>query len=360
MEIVVNGRFLTQTITGVQRYSRELLQAIDAILDTRPDLKITVISPRLSQPPPKWRNIILRQAGHLQGHAWEQLELPRLARGQLLFCPGNTAPLASLFGSQRVVVTVHDLSYLYFPDAYSRAFRLWYGIVIPTVLRRATAIITVSESERSAIAARYPAAAMRLHAIPNGGLPVGLLSPANNRKNSERNYVLYVGSLSKRKNFHGVLETAYRLARKRCCNFVFVGGRAGGILESDLAIPKDVRSHITFAGQIDNDTALIEFYRHAVCLLFPSFYESSGLPPIEAMACGCPVIASDIPALKERCGNAALYCNPADIDSITEAVERVMDDSVLRSSLVELGYQRAANYTWQHSGVQTLKVICNS
>jgi len=359
MEIIVNGRFLTQTTTGVQRYSRELLQAIDKILDTRPDLKVTVISPRLSQPAPKWHNIILRQAGHLQGHAWEQLELPQLTHGQLLFCPGNTAPLASLFGYQRVVVTVHDLSYLYFPDAYSRAFRLWYRIVIPTVLHRATAIITVSESERSAIAARYPAAVTRLHAIPNGGLPVGLLPSANDRKNSERKYVLYVGSLSKRKNFQGALETTYRLARKRGYNFVFVGGRAGGILESDLAIPDDVRSYITFAGQIDDDIALVQFYRQAMCLLFPSFYESSGLPPIEAMACGCPVIASDIPALKERCGNAALYCNPADIDSISAAVERVMDDPVLRSNLVELGYRRAANYTWQQSAAQTLKIICD-
>jgi glycosyltransferase involved in cell wall biosynthesis len=358
MKIAINGRFLTQGITGVQRYAQELVQAIDSILEARPDLKVTVISPRLSKPPPPWQNVVLREGGHLQGHAWEQLELPWLSRGTLLFCPGNTAPVASLLGLQRVIVTVHDLSYKYFPGAYSRAFRLLYGIVVPLVLRHAAAVITVSETERVAIASHYPAALLRLHAIQNGGLPAGLNLFADGGTDENRGYVLYVGSLSKRKNFPGVLEAACRLARKRGFHFVVVGGTAGGIYESSLTIPDDVHPHITFAGQIDDTTALMHFYRNAACLLFPSHYESSGLPPIEAMACGCPVIASDIPALRERCGDAAIYCNPRDIGSITDAIERVMDDSPLRSSLMDLGYQQAAKYTWEHCAMETLKLIC--
>ena len=356
MEVIINGRFLTQSVTGVQRYARELVQAIDAMLETRPYLKVTVISPRLSQPPPPWKNITLCQAGRLQGHAWEQLELPWLSRGRLLFCPGNTAPVASLLSSQHVIVTVHDLSYLYFPSAYGRAFRLWYSIVVPMVLRRAAAVITVSESERAAIGTHYPAALPRLHAIQNGGLPIGVDPPTDNDK-SDRSYVLYVGSLSKRKNFPGVLESACRLARTRGYKFVFVGGSAGGIAESSLQIPDDVRAHLTFAGQVDDTKALMQFYRRAACLLFPSYYEASPLPPIEAMACGCPVIASDIPSLRERCGDAAIYCDPADIVSITAAVEKTMDDPDLRSTFMTLGYQRAAKYTWERCAAQTLDVI---
>ncbi len=234
MEIVINGRFLTQGITGVQRYALELVQAIDSILETRSDLKVTVISPRLSKPPPSWRNVVLREGGHLQGHAWEQLELPWLSRGKTLFCPGNTAPIVSVLGSQRIIVTVHDLSYRYFPSAYSRAFRMLYGIVVPLVLRHANAVITVSESERTSIVRLYPTVLSRLHAIQNGGLPAGLGSPLNGGTKIAPGYVLYVGSLSKRKNFPGALETANRLARKRGCNFVFVGGNAGGIYETAL------------------------------------------------------------------------------------------------------------------------------
>src|SRR5271156_3534904 len=97
MEFVINGRFLTQRITGVQRYARELVQAFDEILDSDPSIRITVLCPRLSTTVPAWRNIELRQVGRLQGHIWEQIELPLYARGKALFCPANTAPAISLF-----------------------------------------------------------------------------------------------------------------------------------------------------------------------------------------------------------------------------------------------------------------------
>jgi glycosyltransferase involved in cell wall biosynthesis len=183
---------------------------------------------------------------------------------------------------------------------------------------------------------------------------------AGNGMKPDRSYVLYVGSLSKRKNFQLAFETACRLARKRGYNFVFVGGRAGGISKSVPRIPDDVRSNLTFAGQIDNTVALMQFYRDAACLLFPSYYEASPLPPIEAMACGCPVIASDIPSLRERCGDAAIYCNPIDIDSIMAVIERVIDDPILRGTLVARGYKRATKYTWESCAAQTLEIICRN
>src|ERR1700734_1883095 len=116
MDFVINGRFLTQRITGVQRYAHEFVQALDAILDAEPQFGVTVMSPRLSNAPPVWRNIELQQIGCLTGHAWEQFELPWYSRGRPLFCPGNTAPAISLLGAQPVIVTVHDLSYKYFPE----------------------------------------------------------------------------------------------------------------------------------------------------------------------------------------------------------------------------------------------------
>jgi glycosyltransferase involved in cell wall biosynthesis len=358
MKIVINGRFLTQALTGVQRYARELVQALDPILNTKPELEVEVVSPRLSKSPPTWRNIELRQVGYLHGHAWEQFELPWYSRGKTLFCPGNTAPVLSLLGFQRVVVTVHDLSFRHFPDAYSKTFRRWYSFLIPLELRQADAIITVSETERIAILEHYPTASARLHAIPNGCLPAGV-QPDHQSLGGDlahRKYVLYVGSLSRHKNFHGALEAAYRLIRKRGFYFVFAGGIAGGIVASDINVPQDVTSHITFAGRVDDPT-LFRYYSHAACFLFPSYYEASGLPPLEAMACGCPTIVSNIPALKERCGDAAVYCNPHDIDSITAAVERVMDDDALRSKLRALGYQRAASYTWEACARDTLDLI---
>ena len=360
MDFVINGRFLTQGVTGVQRYARELVRALDALLEAKPELSITVMSPQLSEAPPAWRNIKLRQVGILQGHAWEQFELPLYSRGSVLFCPGNTAPLISLLGTQIAIVTVHDLSYKYFPEAYRVTFRLWYAFLIPLILRRADCIITVSKSEREAIIARYPSAAPRLYAIANGGLPADFLASMASAARRSGDYILYVGSLSKRKNFPRMLEVARRLAHKRRFHFIFVGDASKSLAALVTQVPADIASEITIAGAVEDPVKLVSYYRNAKCFLFPSLYESSGLPPIEAMACGCPVLASNIPALKERCGDAALFCDPYDVDSITSGLEGLMDDDALRSRLQTLGYQRAATFTWERCAQETLDLIYQS
>jgi glycosyltransferase involved in cell wall biosynthesis len=218
-------------------------------------------------------------------------------------------------------------------------------------------VITVSESECQAIIAHYPTAASRLHVIANGGLPTGITSHAANKMNPRGGYVLYVGSLSKRKNFPRLAQVACRLARERGFRFVFVGDNSKSLTTFGVDIPDDIKSFITFAGAVEDPMALASYYRNAACLLFPSLYESSGLPPIEAMACGCPVVVSDIPALRERCGDAAIYCNPHEIESIAAETIKVMDDAALRLKLRRLGYQRAATFTWENCARQTLKVI---
>jgi glycosyltransferase involved in cell wall biosynthesis len=360
MDVVINGRFLTQRITGVQRYARELVQALDSSLHDDPQLTIIVMSPKLSGPPPLLRNIEVRQVGHLQGHAWEQFELPWYSRGRLIFCPGNTAPIVSLLAGQRVVVTVHDLSFKYFPDAYRPAFRLWYRLVIPLVLRRANAVITVSETERQAIIRQYPLVSTRLHAVANGGLPPSCMSNNITTDSQNGDYVLYVGSLSKRKNFPRMLKVACLLAIKRKFHFVFVGDSSKSLVPSFFKIPDEISSRITFVGSVSDPAALSSYYRNAACFIFPSLYESSGLPPVEAMACGCPVIAADIPALRERCGDAAFYCDPNDINSIAGSIERVMDHIELRSKLKMLGYKRASMFTWDRCARETLNLIRQS
>ncbi len=355
-DIIINGRFLTQGITGVQRYARELLPAFDALLDHRPELRVRLLTPPIDAGlVPTLRNICHETVGRRQGHAWEQLDLPRHVESATLFCPGNTAPIASLLGRTRVVVTVHDLSYRYFPEAYSRSFKLLYNRLIPLIMRRADRVITVSQSERRAILEHYPFADERMIAIQNGGLPTGIAEQTPNSAGDPT--VLYVGSLSKRKNFPGMLTAAVRLARTRGTRFVFIGSVPQGLIETLSSVPDDLREHINFAGQVNDWGKLLEAYRSAHCFLFPSFYEASPLPPIEAMGCGCPVIAGDIPSLRERCGDAAHYCDPNDVDGIVTAVEAVLDDPVHASALRTAGYAQAQRYSWHHCAKATLEAI---
>ncbi len=357
-KLIINGRYLTQPITGVQRYAREIVQALDDLLDNHPVLDVELISPRLNDPPPLLRNIVHRSVGCSQGHYWEQFELPWHVGEGVLFCPGNTAPVISLLSGKRVVVTVHDLSYLYFPTAYSVAFRMAYRLLIPVILRKANAIITVSNSERKSILEHYPYVKDRIHAVQNGGLPSGVVRSGSVPNSSAGDgYVLYVGSLSKRKNFPGMLEVACRLARHRGTRFVFVGGVPDGLTDSFRSVPQDVLDRIQLVGQVNDLDTLIGYYLSAACFFFPSFYEASPLPPIEAMACGCPVIASSIPSLKERCQDAALYCDPGDVDDMCSTLEQLLTNAELRQSLRERGYRQAERYSWENCAKATLDIL---
>lgn len=352
--IDINGRFLAQPVTGVQRYGRELLQAIDKALEGQPGLRVRLLTPELNEPPPRLKNIAHKTVGRLRGHAWEQLDLPRHVSGRVLFCPGNTAPLA-LLGRARVVVTVHDLSYLYYPDAYSLPFRLFYRLLIPQILHKASAVITVSESERTSIVSYYPGT-KNIVAIQNGGLPGGEI-PVQPVLGVQPTTVLYVGSLSQRKNLSGIMEVAKRLTSKRDVRFVLIGGLSKGLAGSLTEIISHSNSRISFLGQIDNWSHLQAQYRSATCFFFPSFYEASPLPPIEAMGCGLPVIASCIPSLIERCGGSAVYCDPESVDSMMRELETVLDDEAVQASLRERGYRRASEFTWASCAAKTLDVL---
>jgi glycosyltransferase involved in cell wall biosynthesis len=356
MHISINGRFLTQAITGVQRYGHALLDAIDVELGSRPDISATVFAPpNAPDMTSRWKNLKWRQEGRLTNNLWEQVELPFLAPSGVLFCPTNTAPLISLAGRHKVVITIHDLSFRYFPQAYSWSFRAWYNVVVSLAMHRATKVITVSEAERKAILEHFPSSTGRIVAIANGGWPGD--NPPRSTLPRERNLVLYVGSFSKRKNFPMLFDVACEVAASRGYRFELVGGTAAVMARSDVEIPLAVRDLVTIRGQIDDIATLADCYSRATCFVFPSLYESSGLPPLEAMACGCPVVLSDLPALRERYGEAAVYCDPNSRSSIIEAVERVMDSLPLQDELRARGFARAAQVTWREAAVASLDVL---
>ena len=363
----INGRFLLQDVTGVQRVAIEFVRALDVMLTEGafPGLEVVVWLPRRGTlvTTPTFRAIELRRAGRLSSHAWEQLELPALVGSGPLLCLGNLAPLVLLLtGRPPTHTMVHDLSYAYFPRAYSRGFRLLYHLVIPVVLARSRCVFTVSESERSAILGRYRKliSPRRLVTVQNGGGEgAGLARVDDSRASLDRGSgllpsrgarerrVLYVGSLTQRKNAHGLARAAVELVRATDLDFVFVGATGASFEASGMSVPGGLTDRITFLGQVNDPGRIEEEYRRASVFLFPSHYEASPLPPVEAMRFGCPVVAADIPSLRERCGDAVLYCDPHDVGSMVAQVRRVADDEALWSRLQAAGLQQAAGYSWQ-------------
>jgi glycosyltransferase involved in cell wall biosynthesis len=356
MHVIINGRFLNQSVAGVQRYSFAFVEHLDKMVDKWENLTFSIVSPKLAASYLKLTNIEIIEYGRLGGHLWEQLELPFYANKDLLLCLGNTAPILSLLADGCVATVVHDLAYRNFPKAYSQSFRAVYNIITPFIMSYSSAVIMVSETARQNILEYYSNTSKRLFVVHNGGLPDETV-PDNTRPLVEQ-YLLYVGTFSKLKNFPAVIEIAQRiLAQRKELYFVFIGGQKGILRSSNIELDKAVSTRILFLGQINDFKVLAQYYKHAQLLLFPSLSESSGLPPIEAMSFGCPVVVSDIPGLRERCGDAAVYCNPRDFDDIYQKVDEILCDDERRASLSKRGREHAKKFTWRNCVSDTLNII---
>lgn len=348
-EIVINGRFLMQPVTGVQRVARELVRAIDHLV-ARHDLPLRlrlVCEERADVADLGLTATTVERTGAWSGHLWEQFVLPRHVRGGHLLCLGNTAPLWSLLAAHRTSVMIHDLSYRLFPRAYRLHYRLGHRFMLPFLLRRAAALITVSETEKAMLCGLRPSARPRVFVAQNGGWRDGLPPREPEFAASHTGHVLYVGSFSARKNIQGVIATAIRLAREDGTRTVLVGASSEILAPIRMAIPPELSSLITLAGQVEDIDQLAALYRDARCLLFPSFYEASPLPPVEAMSFGCPVVVSAIPSMTERCGAAALYCDPDSVDDIVATVRRAIGNSPSIAEMRQKGYQQAVRFSWQ-------------
>jgi glycosyltransferase involved in cell wall biosynthesis len=360
--IYVNGRFLQQPVTGIQRYGRELLRVWDDLIDSREidsdQVTIEVLVPRSKVDAPKLRHIKVREVGWFRGQMWTQLELPAQARGGLLFSPDNLQPLLTpLLGPS--VVTIHDLTFKLFPSAHTAPFRLLYGLLISNGIRNATALITSTEAERANIVAHYPGAKGRIAMVHLGAQSATLITDQQKRtcnsKPDER-YILWVGSLISRKNPQGAIDAAVLVNQQMRLPLIVVGSGHRGMQKTAIKIPGNDGA-VQFANRVSSSDDVRALYQNAVCLLFPTFYEGFGLPAVEAMAYGCPVVTSDIPVMREVCGDAALYCNPNEPGEIAEKVRMLAESSEMRAQLSRRGLHRAAQFSWERCARETFKVL---
>jgi len=339
MRLLIEGRVLKHRYTtGVERYVRELLRAFD-----KSRLKYDLVLP------------FGRNNKYFQ-HIWEHIYLPlKGTHYDILFCPANIAPVIKP-KALKLIITIHDLSYMYFPDAYSFTFRKYYGFIIPKVLNLADAIITVSHSEKEALIKYFPSLRNKIYPIYLGVKEEFLNCPLAHEKEK---FILYVGSLNKRKNLMGLIKAFKILINKIPHKLVIVGIKGDSFKKIEITkILKDIPSErLIFMGQIENNKRLMELYRRCYLFVFPSLYEGFGLPPLEAMACGCPVVVSNVSALPEICGDAAYYVNPYNINSIAEGIKRVLDNKDLREELIKKGLNRAKAFSWEKTAQEYLEIF---
>jgi glycosyltransferase involved in cell wall biosynthesis len=335
--VVVNVRTLRAHATGVQRYTQELVARLGRDVEQ--------IAPS-------------RSAHGVLGHLWEQTALPLQVGDRLLWSPGGSGP----WSVSHQVVTIHDAAPLDHPEWFDGKFARWYSFLHPRLLARVERVITVSEFSRRRLAEYVPGAEERIAVIPLGKgasfrpLDEDVVRSLRLRLGLPSSYLLVVSSLQPRKNLPRLLS-AWRRVRDRMpedlilavCGVRFeeIFGRVGF---------ETLPDRVKLLGWVD-DADLPALYAGAHCFVYPSLYEGFGLPPLEAMACGTPVVAANAGSLPEVVGDAAVLVEPKDIDSIARGLVSAVEDEGLRARLREAGFTRAEQFSWDRTAEATRELL---
>ena len=292
------------------------------------------------------------RAQRLPSHPLDPALLGAALRGlapKLFFSPGYNSPV---WWPGSFIFTLHDLHHLRVPEDSSALKRSYYQHVIKPACHKSAAVLTVSEYSRHEIAEWAKVDERKIVNVGNGvGAPFG---PTGHRLEPGYPYLLYVGSRKPHKNLPRLLH-AYSLSGVRNDVRLVLSGPAD----------KEILAHVERLGllrdvvftELTSNEALAEAYRGAMGFLFPSLYEGFGLPPLEALACGVPVLTSDVCSLPQVVGDAAILVNPEDTEQIAEGIRRMVCDSALRMQLREKGLRRSRLFSWHDTAQKTSEII---
>jgi glycosyltransferase involved in cell wall biosynthesis len=326
-EIVVNGRFLSRRITGVERYGREILSFVGDRY-------------RLEKTP----------ANGLRGHIWEQFILPRRVNSQsILWSPANTGSLAI----QNQALTIHDLSPLEHPEWFRKSFAAWYRLFLPILARRVEVIFTPSEYVKRKVCTRFEVD--NVIVTPNG-VDCSCFHPyaRQNKYDLPPKYVLFLGTLEPRKNLNGLLRAWNQIKNDFKDVWLIVAGAHGNVFQPFRLIEESER--VRFLDYVE-DEHLPGLYAGAMLFILPSFDEGFGLPALEAMACRTPVLVSNGGALSEVVGDAGLVFDLFTGDSLSTAMGEYLANESLRTLLKEKGLVRAKSFSWQNTASLIWKTL---
>lgn len=351
--IYFNGKFYQGGLNGVHRVADRLIRECDRMLALLP----------AEQRPPAYLmtsikadwvpelKVIQRRDFPRTGQMWEQFVLPREARDGVLVNLANLAPLAH----RNKITMIHDAQFL-FPDCgYPARQRLGYRWLTPLLGRSSKVMLTVSEYSRRMLHLFSIADASRIRVVANGADHINDAREDHALRETlgleRQGYVVMFGSPKGYKN-NAAVFAAFADGSLAPTRLVIVGPGRDQLEAAGLVPPADT----VFAGRVSDDD-LRGLLAGALAILFPSRTEGFGLPPLEAMLCGCPVIASPAGAIPEACGDAALYAGTDRPEEWREAIVQLREDGVLRARKIAEGHVRAARFTWSDAGARLMTVI---
>ncbi len=363
MRIGIDARLVFYNRAGIGQYIIQLIESL-ARLEPEEDKFILLQSK-------KDKSDIIHSNGFQRKSIWtpchNRFEQPALSfevsrlKLDLLHSPDFIPPFRRNCQS---VITVHDLAFLLYPHFLTAESARYYG-QIDQAWRNTDHIIAVSEATKQDCIKMLGVPDKKITVIHEAANPVYRPIPKDEARrvvkekhNLDQNFILFVSTIEPRKNLPGLLQ-AYRRLRdeyKRDELLVLAGAKGWLWEEVYRTVDKlDLAPYVTFLGRVPSKD-MVYLYNAAELLVHPSFYEGFGLTPLEAMTCGTPVIVSNISALPEVVGDAALMMNPHDIDGLTVAMWRLLTEPELRQDLIQKGFKRASKFSWQEAAQKTLEV----
>jgi len=362
MKIGVDARPLSYQLTGIGVYLKHLLDEIQKI-DHQNDYYLISNGPiDYDLNNPRWSKVAGRLDRKLLSTLWMQLNAPLIAvRRNLDLFWGSRHHLPLLLPPGiRTVVTVHDIVNRLYPGTMALPNLLVERLLMKLSLKRSDAIIADSCSTAADIKDELGISVNKIATI-HLGTPVFPREPKCGPEQSNdvpSKYFLFVGTLDPRKNFERIFK-AFELLRplSQELHLVIVGGQGWKNRDFlEMVSQHPLKAQIHMPGYLPRNQ-LVTYYKNAICLMFPSLYEGFGLPILEAMSCGTPVITSNVSSMKEVAGGAALLVNPYDTGAIAKAMNKLLRDEQLRERLINMGFQRARKFSWKKCAEQTLEVL---
>lgn len=345
-KIIVNGKFLTQGVTGVQRYAREILRELDSLVEKG---KVEIVVPEKCQEFLELKNIEIKKNGKLSGHLWEQIELPiyTFKTGGKLLNLCNTAPIIS-----PGIVTIHDVITKSRPEFFSnRKFVLGMNLMNFWNIRRSEKIITVSNFSKKEIMRFYRTPSEKIEIIGNGWEHMQKINSdeaiIEKFHLPKKKFYLAVSSLNPNKNFQYIIKLA-----KEIPDTIFViVGKKYNTFEIDVAKEAVDLKNIIWTGYV-SDEELKALYENCGFFIFPSLYEGFGIPPLEALSCGGKLALSDVRPLSEIYEGGALYFNPNKIefDLFKELKDKSSKNNRASKNILK-------NNSWSRSAEKLLEIL---
>ena len=353
-QVFFNGRFLTQSITGVQRTAHEMVKALDSLIDEdiidKNEYDFVLIVPKGEIPAPGLKHFRFIKKGFLTGNLWEQLELPIYTFGHLLI---SMCSVSAIFKTKQMVF-VHDAATLSHPASFKPIFRTWYQTAIRLFSKTILQMITVSNYSKAQLIKYTRIKESRISVIYNAADHIcrfGEADAAFKKKiDGLQPFMLGVSSLHPHKNFE-VLSKAIVSADLSEYKMLIAGGAHA---KSFAKIELD--DSIVVLGYVTNEQ-LKYLYSKASLFIFPSLFEGFGIPPLEAMILGCPVLSSNTTALPEVLGGGCGYFDPHSVNDLVVKLESLVKNKKRLQELQQKGYEQAALYNWKRSAAALFALI---